>query len=43
MDTASYVRKYRDLNGSKLTDNFGPLSTRTQSWPADPVEESIDA
>lgn len=42
MDTARYVEQYMKLNGNKLTDNFGPLSTRTQEWPAEPVEEMND-
>ena len=44
MTTAWYVARYRELNGSKLTQDWNaPLSTRTQEWPADPIEESIDA
>ena len=42
MTTAAYVKLYMTLNGNKLTDNFGTLSTNVQSWPDEPIEETLD-
>ena len=43
MDTASYVRRYFELNNTLIhsSDYFQPLSTRPQEWPQEPLYEEI--
>jgi len=44
MNTRDYVARFHMLNSDyrNLIGNFEPLSTRTQEWPSEPVEETIE-
>ena len=44
MNTRDYVARFHGLNSEYriLIGNFEPLSTRTQEWPGEPLEEPLE-